>query len=61
MFKKIYVPVDNSDHSDASVNFAVEFAKKISVATRWLSRLCSEDARCSLQANGVHAPRRISR
>ena len=28
MFKKIYVPVDNSDHSDASVNFAVEFAKK---------------------------------
>ena len=28
MFKKIYVPVDNSDHSDASVNFAIEFAKK---------------------------------
>ena len=28
MFKKIYVPVDNSDHSDASVNFAVAFGKK---------------------------------
>jgi nucleotide-binding universal stress UspA family protein/predicted Zn-ribbon and HTH transcriptional regulator len=28
MFKKIYVPVDNSDHSDASVNLAVAFGKK---------------------------------
>ena len=28
MFKKIYVPVDNSDHSDASINFAVAFGKK---------------------------------
>jgi nucleotide-binding universal stress UspA family protein/rubrerythrin len=28
MFKKIYVPVDNSDHSDASVSLAVEFGKK---------------------------------
>ena len=28
MFKKIYVPVDNSDYSDASVDLAVEFAKK---------------------------------
>ena len=28
MFKKIYVPVDNSDYSDASVNLAVEFGKK---------------------------------
>ncbi|MDE0184652.1 MAG: universal stress protein [Candidatus Poribacteria bacterium] len=28
MFKKIYVPVDNSDYSDASVNLAVAFAKK---------------------------------
>ncbi len=26
--KKIYVPVDNSDYSDASINLAVEFAKK---------------------------------
>ena len=28
MFKKIYVPVDNSDHSDASVSLAVEFGVK---------------------------------
>ena len=28
MFKKIHVPVDNSDYSDASVNLAVAFAKK---------------------------------
>ena len=28
MFKKIYVPVDNSDHSDASVSLAVAFSKK---------------------------------
>ena len=28
MFKKIHVPVDNSDYSDASVDFAVAFAKK---------------------------------
>ncbi|MCZ6679899.1 MAG: universal stress protein [Candidatus Poribacteria bacterium] len=28
MFKKIYVPVDNSDYSDASVDLAVEFAQK---------------------------------
>ena len=28
MMKKIYVPVDNSDYSDASVALAVEFAKK---------------------------------
>ena len=26
--KKIYVPVDNSDYSDASIDLAVEFAKK---------------------------------
>ena len=28
MMKKIYVPVDNSDYSDASIALAVEFAKK---------------------------------
>ena len=28
MIKKIYVPVDNSDYSDASIAMAVEFAKK---------------------------------
>ena len=28
MLKKIYVPVDNSDYSDASIALAVEFAKK---------------------------------
>jgi len=28
MFKKIYVPVDNSDHSDASIDLAVEFGVK---------------------------------
>ncbi len=28
MFKKIHVPVDNSDYSDASVHLAVAFAKK---------------------------------
>ncbi len=28
MFKKIYVPVDNSDHSDSSVDFSVKFAKR---------------------------------
>ena len=30
MMKKIYVPVDNSDYSDASIALAVEFAKKFS-------------------------------
>ena len=61
MFKKIYVPVDNSDHSDASVNFAVEFAKKFQSQTRRFSRLRSKDARRALQTDGVHTPRRISR
>ncbi len=28
MIKKIYVPVDNSDYSDASIALAIEFAKK---------------------------------
>jgi len=28
MLKKIYVPVDNSDHSDTCVDFAVQFAKR---------------------------------
>ena len=61
MFKKIYVPVDNSDHSDASVNFAVEFAKKFQITTCRFSRLRCENARRALQADGIYTPRRVSR
>ena len=48
MIKKIYVPVDNSDYSDASIALAVEFAKKFGSHLIGSHVYAAKNARCPL-------------
>ena len=54
MYKSIYVPVDNSDHSNRAVACALGAGQGVLRETRRLSCLRGKTARLSLQADGVH-------
>ena len=44
MYKTIYIPVDNSDHSNTAVDVGVHLAKTYRFEDRRQPRLCGQDA-----------------
>ena len=61
MYKSIYVPVDNSDHSNRAVACALGAGQGVLGEAGRLPRLRGKAARLSLQADGVHAARGVHR
>ena len=56
MYKSIYVPVDNSDHSNCAVACALGVGQGVPGETGRLPRLRGKTARLSLQADGYTLP-----
>ena len=61
MYKSIYVPVDNSDHSNRAVACSRRAGQGVLREAGRLPCLRGKAARLSLQADGVHAARGVHR